>query len=74
MKTETSVKWLIKSYMLGQRIDSIKELANKTGIDYQTLREHIKRPELFRTYEIRTLNEVLNFNDEDLLILVKEGT
>lgn len=64
------VKKLFKRYMLENDIDTFKELAKETGIDYQTLLDHLARPELFRIYELRALHEVLRFSNEDLLFLI----
>lgn len=70
-KVKSPVKKLLKFYMIDYDIDSFRELAKETGIDYQTLLDHIARPELFRQWEIRVLDEVLKFSDEDLLKLIR---
>lgn len=57
--------------MIDYDIDSFRDLAKETGIDYQTLLDHIARPELFRQWEIKVLDEVLKFSDEDLLKLIR---
>lgn len=64
------IKKIFKRYMNEEDIESFKELAKKTGIDYQTLLDHLARPELFRIFELRALNDVLHFSSEDLLFLV----
>lgn len=51
-------------------IADFKELANRCGIKYQTLLDHLDRPGLFRMFEIRNINEVLQFSSEDLLRLI----
>lgn len=70
-KVKSPVKKLLKFYMIDYDIDSFRELAKETGIDYQTLLDHIAKPELFRQWEIRVLDEVLKFSDEDLLKLIR---
>lgn len=65
-----AVKKIFKRYMNELDIDSFKELARETGIDYQTLLDHLARPELFRIFELRALNEILHFSSEDLLFLI----
>ena len=57
--------------MIDYDIDSFRDLAKETGIDYQTLLDHIARPELFRQWEIKVLDKVLKFSDEDLLKLIR---
>ena len=52
-------------------IESFKSLADDTGIDYQTLLDHIARPELFRKFELKALDDVLHFTDEDLIKLIR---
>jgi hypothetical protein len=64
------VRKLFKRYMLNNDIDTFKGLAKETGIDYQTLLDHLTRPELFRVYELKALDEVLHFSSEDLLFLI----
>jgi len=70
-KTKNPIKLLFKQYMLPIGLENFTELAKETGIDYQTLLDHIARPELFRQWEIRTLDELLHFSDEDLLKLIR---
>ena len=72
-KQKNPIKKLLKRYMLDCDIDTFKDLAKDVGMDYQTLRDRLVRPELFRAYEIRALNETLHFSDEDLLNLIKVG-
>ncbi|WP_185752638.1 hypothetical protein [Butyrivibrio sp. AE2032] len=71
VKTKNTIKFMLKQYMLSNYIESFRDLAKETGIDYQTLLDHIARPELFRQWEIKVLDEVLKFNDEDLLKLIR---
>ncbi len=60
------VRWIIKKYMDAKHIGDFKELAKLTGIKYQTLLDHIENPGLFRVFELRNLNDVLQFSSEDL--------
>ena len=69
--TKRPIKKLLKIYMIDYDIDSFRDLAKETGIDYQTLLDHIARPELFRQWEIKVLDKVLKFSDEDLLKLIR---
>lgn len=64
------VKLLFKGYMLQNGDISFKELARQTGIDYHTLLDHLKHPELFRVIEIREIHKILNFNQSDLVFLI----
>lgn len=67
----SSVRWMLQGYMVGKHIESFKELADRSGIKYQTLNAHIKCPELFRMYEISALDKILVFRDEDLIFLTR---
>lgn len=64
------MKWLLKEYMAANHIDNFKELARQTGIKLRTLRRRIDEPSTLLLYEIRALDEVLHFNDEDKLKLI----
>ena len=55
-------------------IPSYQELAKRTGIECTRLRKHIHNPSMFRLFELKSLDEVLHFSDEDLLTLVKGGS
>lgn len=67
----SSIRWMLTGYLVQNRIESFRELAKMTGIKYKTLLEHIASPENFRMYEVKALDKILNFRDEDLLILVR---
>lgn len=67
----SSVRWMLSGYMVVQHIESFKELAERSGIKYQTLNAHVKAPEQFRMYEIKALDKILAFRDEDLLTLMR---
>ena len=41
------------------------------GIEYRTFLLRMENPALFRAYELKALDEVLNFTPEDLIFLVK---
>ena len=62
---------LFKIKMIEKNFDSLKDLAKQTGIKYDTLLDHLKRPGMFRAFEIQALNEVLEFEDSELLLLIK---
>lgn len=70
-KVKSPIKKLFKQYMINADLDSFSELSRQSGIDYQTLNVRIKSPGTFRIYEIRQLNELLQFSDEDLLQLIR---
>lgn len=63
----TELKWIFKDYMNRLHIEDFKQLAKMCGIKYQTLLDHLERPELFRLFEIRAINDVLHFSSEDLI-------
>ena len=69
--TKTNIKKLLLLYMIEADINNFSELSRQSGIDYQTLNVRIKDPGTFRMYEIRKLDELLHFTDEDLLILIR---
>lgn len=66
----TDLKWLFKEYMNRLHIDNFKELSRQCGMKYQTLLDHLKRPDLFKLCEIQAINSVLHFSSEDLLKIV----
>ena len=68
----TNMKKLFKRYMNEADIDNFSELSRQSGIDYQTLNVRIKEnPGTFRLYEIRQLDELLHFTEEDLLLIIR---
>ena len=71
MSTSPSTKKLFKRYMNEADIDNFSELSRQSGIDYQTLNVRIKNPGTFRVFEIRQLDELLHFADEDLLLITR---
>ncbi len=71
MKTEREIYWLFQDYITKNRIDGgVKGLADMSGIKYATLNKRIEHPELFRSYEIKALDEILHFETRDILRLV----
>lgn len=71
VSTKSNTKKLFKRYMNEADIDNFSELSRQSGIDYQTLNVRIKNPGTFRIYEIRQLDELLQFSEEDLLLLMR---
>lgn len=65
------MRWLIEEYRTRNRIDSLKEIAEHTGIDYQRLLKRIENPKSFKLFEIEALDELLHFTDEDLLKILR---
>ena len=71
VSTKLNIKKLLRRYMIEADIDSFTQLAKETGIDYQRLNRRIADPHSFTVFEIISLDDVLHFSDEDLLILIK---
>lgn len=71
ISTKPNIKKIFLRYMIDADINNFSELSRQSGIDYQTLNVRIKNPGTFRAYEIRQLDELLQFSDEDLLLLVR---
>lgn len=71
VQTKLNIKKLLLRYMIDADINNFSELSRQSGIDYQTLNVRIKDPGTFRVYEIRRLDELLNFSEEDLLALIR---
>ena len=65
------MKWLLKEYMSRQHIESFKELASLTGIEYRTLQNHMNNIGQFRVFELAQLDKILHFSDEDLAKLAR---
>jgi len=65
------MKWLIKTYMAREHIETISELASLCGFTRRLLYDRIKDPKTFRIYELMALNNVLHFSDEDFLMLLR---
>lgn len=71
VSTKPNIKKLLKLYMIESDIDNFTQLAKETGIDYQRLNRRIADPHSFTVFELISLDDVLHFSDEDLLILLK---
>ena len=65
------MKWLIKSYMVKAHINSVMELSAATGITRRHLYDILKDPYRLKVFEIKALDEVLHFSEQDLLRLVR---
>lgn len=65
------MKWLIEEYRVRQHIESVEELAIRTGINIRTLRRRIEDPRQLRMFEIEALNKILHFTNEDLLKIMR---
>lgn len=65
------MKWLLKRYMVEQQIDSFSALCRRTGIAKRTLYDRISEPSTLRIFELKALDEVLHFSDEDMIKLAK---
>jgi hypothetical protein len=71
IETKIPIKKLLRRYMIEADIDNFTQLAKETGIDYQRLNRRIADPHSFTVFEIISLDDVLHFSDEDLLLLVR---
>lgn len=71
VQAKPNVKKLLLLYMIEADIHNFSELSRQSGIDYQTLNARVKNSGTFRVYELRRLDELLHFSDEDLIILIK---
>lgn len=64
-------RWILRKSSAEAHIKTNKELCKQTGINARTLRDRFIDPSSLRVFELRALNDVLNFSDEDLLKIVK---
>jgi len=71
-KTKRPIEKLLLYYMIDSDINSFRELARETGIDYQRLRRRLEDPHSFTVYELLALDETLQLTDEDLLKILRE--
>jgi hypothetical protein len=71
VSTKPNIKKILKLYMIEADIDNFTQLAKETGIDYQRLNRRISDPHSFTVFELISLDDVLHFSDEDLLLLVR---
>ena len=67
------MKWLIKKYMAQAKINSYDELYKEAGMKKATFYKRLAHPRTLTIPEIEALNEVLNFSDEDMLLIIKGG-
>lgn len=65
------MKWLIKRYMLDARIESFVELSKRTGISKRTLYDRLNDPSTLKIFELKALDEVLHFRDDDIVKLMR---
>lgn len=68
------MRWLLKRYMAQAHIETLSELADRTGIARRTLYDRINEPSTLRAYEIKALDGILHFTDDDLVKLAKGET
>lgn len=62
---------MLEGYMHRAHIESFPVLAKESGIEYRNLMNRIKSPGQFRLYEIQALDEILKFEERDLMSLIK---
>lgn len=65
------MKWLLKSYMAQHHIDSMSELAELSGISRRLLYDRIKDPNSLKVCELRALDNILHFSEDDILFLLR---
>lgn len=70
-KIKNPIKKLLRLYMIKYDIDSFRELAKETGINYQRLRRRLEDPQSLTVYELLAINDALQLTDEDFLKLIK---
>lgn len=70
-RENSSIKWMLSSYMVMNHIESFVELSEMSGIPYKRLCMHAKNPEQFRLFEISALDKILSFTNEDLVMIVR---
>jgi hypothetical protein len=70
-KVKSPIKKLFKKYMIDADLDNFTDLARETGIDYQRLNRRMADPHSFTVFELIALNDVLHFEDEDLLKIIR---
>lgn len=71
MRNET--KKIISRYLNENDMErGLKELSEQTGIKYLRLQQHIKEPGSFRAFELKAIDDVLHFSDEDLCYLIRQ--
>lgn len=63
---------MIKKKMIDADLYNYKDLAWAIGMKYDTFLVRLKDPGSFRVYEIKSLEEVLDLSDEDVLKLLRE--
>ena len=71
VSTRQNIKKMLRLYMIEADIDNFTQLAKETGIDYQRLNRRIADPHSLTVFELISLDDVLHFSDEDLLLLVR---
>ena len=69
--TKMPIKKLLRRYMIEADIDNFTQLAKETGIDYQRLNRRIADPHSFTVFELISLDEVLHFEHDDLILLIR---
>ena len=65
------MKWLLKKYMAEQHIETMRQLSEMTGIPDATLHDRCRKPTTIKVFEIVALDNVLHFEDEDIIKLAK---
>lgn len=64
-------KWIVKKRMLENHIENLLELSNITGLGYQTMRSHIDNPERLKIFELNALDDVLHFEDCEIVGVIR---
>lgn len=70
VSTKCNFKKLLRVKMVECDINTFKDLAKMTGIDYQRLRARLDDPGSLRIFELRALKKVLDLEDSDILTVI----
>lgn len=65
-------KWMLRRYRAAAQIQSDSKLCSKSGISMRTLQNRYDdNGNALTLFQLRNLDEVLNFSNEDLLTIVR---
>lgn len=69
---KNTVQKIITKYLAERDFDrGLKQLSEETGIKYLRLQEHLKDPGKLRLFEFWAIDEVLEFEDSDVIKIVR---
>lgn len=65
---KNNVYKIVSQYLIMRDFDrGLKQLSEETGIKYLRLQEHLKDPGQLRFFEFLAIDEVLGFEDDDII-------